>query len=264
MHPARVVKKASRAARTTHARARAADGTTIAWTLWSRPSPELVVLAPGFWRVRLSQENRYLAEHLVRRGYDVATLDFRGHGESTGRYSFGRSEFLDLAAVLQELVGEDRPYARFTLVGLSMGGTIAAETLARDPELPCRALIMVSSPADVAALRPKPWRPGALRHFRLRHAVRVPRIDPRSAFGAKVRAQAAVARLTIPKLLVTSERDWLVDPEQGRALAMAAAPPVDYVHFDLPGDLHADALVRFAPTRLLRVLDRWLARHAPA
>ena len=66
------------------------------------------------------------------------------------------------------------------------------------------------------------------------------------------------------KLLVTSERDWLVDPEHGRALARAAAPPVDYVHFDLPGNLHADALVTFAPTRLLRVLDRWLARHAPA
>jgi hypothetical protein len=123
---------------------------------------------------------------------------------------------------------------------------------------------MVSSPADVSALRPKPWRPGALRQLRLRHAVRVPRIDPRAAFGAKLRAEAAVSRLTIPKLLVTSERDWLVDPEHGRALAVAAAPPVDYVHFDLPGNLHADGLVTFAPARLLRLLDRWLARHSPA
>jgi hypothetical protein len=122
---------------------------------------------------------------------------------------------------------------------------------------------MVSSPADVGTLRPKPWRPGALRQVRLRHAMKVPRIDPRSAFGAKTRAEAAVARIAIPKLLVTAERDWLVDPSQGRALLAAAAPPVDYVHFDVPGDLHADALVKFAPHRLLRVLDRWLDRHAP-
>ena len=67
----------------------------------------------------------------------------------------------------------------------------------------------------------------------------------------------------MPKLIVTAESDWLVDPSQGRELAERAAPPVDYVHFDLPGSLHADALVKYVPLTLLRVLDRWLARNAP-
>jgi hypothetical protein len=69
--------------------------------------------------------------------------------------------------------------------------------------------------------------------------------------------------LEIPKLIVTAKGDWLVDPSHGRALAKAAAPPVDYVHLDLPGSLHADALVRYVPLSLLRLLDRWFAANAP-
>ena len=62
---------------------------------------------------------------------------------------------------------------------------------------------------------------------------------------------------------LSSKGDWLVDPSHGRLLAESAAPPVDYVHLDLPGSLHADALVKFVPLTLLRVLDRWFARWAP-
>jgi pimeloyl-ACP methyl ester carboxylesterase len=97
----------------------------------------------------------------------------------------------------------------------------------------------------------------------LRHALRMPRVAIRHLGGPKPRASDAVATLSMPKLIVTAESDWLVDPSQGRRLAEQAAPPVDYVHLDLPGSLHADALVKYVPLTLLRVLDRWLARNAP-
>jgi pimeloyl-ACP methyl ester carboxylesterase len=231
-----------------HRRAPASDGVAIAYTLWRRPARELLILAPGFWRVRLNRENLFLGEHFLRRGYDVAALDFRGHGDSGGGYAFGAS---------------DKLYARFSVLGLSLGGSIAAQALALRPELPCRALAMVSSPSDVSRLRPKPWKAGALRQVRLRHAVRVPRIAAASLRGRRPRAAEAIASLTMPKLIVTSEGDWLVDPAQGRELAAQAASPVEHVHLDLPGSLHADGLVKFVPVQLLRVLDRWFALHSP-
>ena len=67
----------------------------------------------------------------------------------------------------------------------------------------------------------------------------------------------------MPKLIVTSTDDWLVDPSHGRALARSAADPVEHVHLDLPGSLHADGLVKFVPVRLLRILDRWFEENAP-
>jgi pimeloyl-ACP methyl ester carboxylesterase len=247
----------------THRRAPAGDGVSIAYTLWRQPSPELIVLAPGFWRVRLARENLFLVHHFLRRGYDVAALDFRGHGDSDGRYAFGDSEHYDFHAVIEELAGEGRLYERFAVLGLSMGGSIAAHTLALHPHLPCRALAMISSPSDLRRLRPKPWKAGAFRQVRLRHALKVPRVAGRSLARGKPRASDAVAALAMPKLIVTSEGDWLVDPSHGRALAESAAGPVDYVHLELPGALHADGLVKFVPAKLLKVLDRWFDENAP-
>lgn len=247
-----------------HGRAAAHDGVSIAYTIWRRPSRELIVLAPGFWRVRLARENLYLGEHFLRLGYDVVALDFRGHGDSGGGYAFGATEDRDFLAVVDELVGEGRPYERFAVVGLSLGGSIAAHALARRPDLPCRALVMISSPDDLRALRPKPWKSGALRQVRLRHTVRVPRLSANETLrGRKPRAAESVAALTIPKLIVTAEADWLVDPSHGRSIAAAAASPVEHVHLELGGALHADGLVRFVPLSLLRLLDRWLKENAP-
>jgi pimeloyl-ACP methyl ester carboxylesterase len=248
---------------TLHRRAQASDGVSIAYTLWRRPARELIVLAPGFWRVRLGRENLFLATHFLRRGYDVVTLDFRGHGDSGGGYAFGLSEHGDFLAVIDELVGAGRLYPRFSVLGLSMGGSIAAQALATRPDLPCRALAMISSPADPRALRPKPWKLGAIRQVRLRHAMRVPKLAPRAFREPWPRAADAMSSLPFPKLVVTSAGDWLVDPSQGRTLAEASAAPVEHVHLELPGSLHADGLIKAVPVRLLRVLDRWFAKNAP-
>ena len=246
-----------------HRRTPASDGVSIAYTLWRRPASELMVIAPGFWRVRLARENLFLANHFLRQGYDVAVLDFRGHGDSGGGYDFGAAEHRDFHAVLDDLVGPKKMYRRFSVLGFSLGGSIAAQALSLRPELPCRALALVSSPADLSRLRPKPWKAGAIRQVRLRHALRIPRIGAKAWTARKPRASEALASLSMPKLIVTSEGDWLVDPSQGRALAASAAAPVEHVHLDLPGSLHADGLVKFVPVRLFRVLDPWFARHAP-
>lgn len=246
-----------------HRRVRTQDQVPIAYTWWRAGSRELVILAPGFWRVRLARENLFLAQSFLRRGYDVVAFDFRGHGDSGGAYTFGAHEALDLAAVVEQLVGRGLPYASFSVIGLSMGGSIAADALARFPHWECRALAMISSPADVAAVRPRPWKPGAIRQVRFGQVARMPRLAARTLLARKPRAAEAISRLTMPKLIVSAEGDWLVDPSHGRTLAEAAAPPVDYIHLDLPGSLHGDALVKFVPLRILRLLHGWFAKNAP-
>jgi alpha-beta hydrolase superfamily lysophospholipase len=109
---------------------RTADGVTIAYTWWRRPSPEIVVLAPGFWRVRRARENLYLATHFVRRGYDVVSIDFRGHGESGGAYTFGPSETHDFHASRD--LGVKEAY-RASRCWASCWRLIAAEAVARHP-----------------------------------------------------------------------------------------------------------------------------------
>ena len=102
-----------------------------------------------------------------------------------------------------------------------------------------------------------------MRQVSLRNVVRMPRLSASKLLARKRSVPDSLSRLAFPKLIVTAEGDWLVDPSHGRILAEAAAPPVEHVHLDLPGSLHADALVRHVPLKLLRVLDRWFAANAP-
>jgi pimeloyl-ACP methyl ester carboxylesterase len=239
---------------------RSADGTKIAISHYESGSENLLLLAPGFWRRRSDREIVLVATHFSRAGYDVATIDFRGHGESDGRYTFGREEWRDFVALAETFPGSHRA---FGAVGFSMGGAIAAEAMLQRPDFPFRALVMVSSPADFARLRPRPWKPAAWKMMGVRRALAPPRVDWRTFPLAKPRAEDAVEKLTVPKLIVTFENDWLVNPSHGDRLFRSAAAPVERVHLTVGNSLHAEAVVRFAPVSFLRVLTEFLNRRFP-
>ena len=240
---------------------RSDDGTRIMTTHYETGSENLLVLAPGFWRRRKDREIVFLATHFSRAGYDVATLDFRGHGDSGGKYTFGREEWRDFLALAASFPGTHRSIGA---IGFSMGGAIAAEAMVRGPELPFRALVMVSAPADFARLRPRPWKPAAWKMMGVRRALGPPRVDWTTFPKEKPRAEDAVEQLTLPKLIVTLENDWLVNPSHGDRLFRSAAAPVERVHLRVGKSLHAEAVVRFAPVSFLRVATDFLKRRFPA
>ena len=103
---------------------RSADGLRLSAIL-DRPEragsagSSFVLLLPGFWRRAESTRIRWLALEFARR-WPVITLDFRGHGESQGAFTFGQLEHLDVEAALA--AARERGLNRVALVGLSMGG----------------------------------------------------------------------------------------------------------------------------------------------
>lgn len=103
---------------------------------------QLVVCVPSLGDVR--GEYRYLVPELVKAGYRVATMDVRGHGEtSTGwdDYSVaGIGE--DILALIRELGGESA-----IVVGTSMGGGAAIWSAVEAPEL-VKGMILVDPFVD--------------------------------------------------------------------------------------------------------------------
>ncbi len=89
----------------------------------------LVVASPGMGDLRGSF--RFLAPDLVEAGYRVATVDLRGHGESsTGWPTYDESAVADdLLALVEHLGGPA------VLVGSSYSGGAAVVAAARRPEL---------------------------------------------------------------------------------------------------------------------------------
>jgi pimeloyl-ACP methyl ester carboxylesterase len=77
------------------------------------------------------------ASDLQRRGYNLLLLDFRGHGESEGRYvTYGDRETEDVQAALEYLQARgDVDMEHIGLMGLSLGAITAIIAAARLPQI---------------------------------------------------------------------------------------------------------------------------------
>lgn len=167
-----------------------------------------VVACHGLTASKDSDKYLLLGRELPRAGLALARFDFRGAGESTGREDETTiaTRIEDLSAVLAALGSHPRLDGRFGLLGSSLGGFVAL-FVARERGLP---VVTWNAPSDLSGLAERPDAPppgGPLR--------------AELAAGTHRRAPAGVAR----HLVIQGDRDEVVDPEHGRALYEAGAPP---------------------------------------
>ncbi|MGQ0651593.1 MAG: alpha/beta hydrolase, partial [Betaproteobacteria bacterium] len=126
----------------------AAEGTPRGIALVAHPHP----LYGGTLDNKVVQT---LARACVEAGYEAWRPNFRGVGESEGRYDEGRGELQDLAAVAGSL--SERV---LVLAGFSFGGAMAAQLAARRE---CEGLVLVG-PAVTSFEVPAPQVPCLVIH----------------------------------------------------------------------------------------------------
>ena len=83
------------------------DGSIAYDLVGEGPSAPFVLCAPGMGDLR--GEYRFLVPRLVAAGYRVATIDLRGHGQSTAAFAdySPRAVGTDLVALIDELRGSE-------------------------------------------------------------------------------------------------------------------------------------------------------------
>ena len=141
----------------------------IAYDVTGAPTAPLVVCLPAMGELRSSY--RHLVPLLVERGFRVACLDLRGHGDSDATFTSYDDEALasDALALVAELGGPAH------LVGNSMGAGAAVVAAARRPADVLGLVLVgpfVRDPAmsrlGTAAYRlmlSKPWGPAAFMSY---------------------------------------------------------------------------------------------------
>ena len=198
-----------------------ADHTRLYWQRYRPPSPRatVAVLHGGG-----DHSGRYpaLTTALVRAGFEVALVDFRGHGQSDGRrwHVDTFDDYLaDLDAFLARLCQDgyvlSSPYLRLALRPPWLK-VLGARLLGRlVPWLP------VATGLEVAQLTSDP----ELQAWTARDPLYGRTTTPRW-FRESGRAQAAVlagaARLAAPLLVLAAGADRIADPEASRALVARA------------------------------------------
>lgn len=215
-----------------------------------------LVICPGWFQSKDTPTFRRLSEALAAT-YDVLAMDFRGHGRSSGLYTFSARESEDLETVLRWAEGH---YARLGLIGFSLGGAIAINTLVRyRPGV--RTLVTIGTPASFEAIEFKFWTPTALR-------TGLRGLEPGAGcrFGypllAKERPVDNLARLhDLPILVIHGARDAIVGCRHAEWLYAAANPPKQLEI--VPDGGHAEALFRERPAWFLERLGAWLRETLP-
>ena len=212
-----------------------------------RPGDDAVLLLPGFHRRAETPTHLSMAQRLAARAA-VYSLDFRGHGRSDGRYAFGLREEEDVLAALAFLRAAGRK--RIYVVGLSMGGYVAAKTLgARPDDYPeVQALAVISAPARWSEVYPRlDLRVPLMARTPRRERARRPRISYRSVFGPRREAADVVGALGdrgVGLQVHHHRKDWLIRFEHGRDLFDQARDPREFHEYGGDGRIdHADALV---------------------
>lgn len=239
----------------------AADGVRLgAWVVLPSGTPRGVVMVQHGYGTCRADPLPFISL-ACRGGYAAVSVDFRGHGESGGRCTFGREERLDVLAALGAIRAhpalQGLPVA---YLGISLGAAVGILTAASEPAI--RAVIADSSYARLG--------PMVSRYQRLGYHL------PEAPFGwvtgvclavalrtplASLDPVRAVGRLSPrPLLVIHGEGDASIPASHARDLYQAAGGPKEL--WVVPGAAHVASIYQADleyPQRVLAFLAKHLA-----
>ena len=235
------------------------DGTPLAgWFIPAgEPDRPSVILMDGYGQSRASLLPQ--ASYLHAAGYNVLLFDFRGTGASSGSFTFGIKEPLDVRGAVDYLLEQPGVAQDGVAVqGISLGASIAILAAAEDARI--RAVVAESAFTSLHAMIKQDF-------TRYSHLPRVPFASLAVAWMqwrtggsvADVNPLRAVTRLDDrPLLLISDSRDEIVPTGSAERLFSAAAEPKEL--WTVEGTEHANGFWVFPHAYQTHVL-RFYGRH---
>ena len=214
---------------------------------------KVVILAHGFFNAKDAYLFREIAKALTV-NYDVVAFDFRGHGKSSGLFTWTARECADLQAVIAYV--KKCKYASIGLMGFSLGAAISLIEAAQNPDI--KTVIAVSAPYDFWKIDYHFWKPGMLDDLKLNlgHKARGKGIRPGHPWESKVAPIDIVDRISPrPVLFIHGNEDWLINVRHSRQLYDKAKQPKKIVILEKVG--HAETMFDQHPDLLMETCLDW-------
>jgi pimeloyl-ACP methyl ester carboxylesterase len=227
------------------------DGHRIALNHYDNQHNRCLIIAPGWAMCKDCHPFVSLAE-AFQTHMDVIVMDFRGHGRSSGCFTFTANEPHDLVAVVNYA---RQRYNTIALMGFSLGAATAIIHCATHNDV--QVLIAVSAPTEFTRIENHFWKPAAFmntfKKFRLSERRN---IRPGRPFHPKQAPVDVVERLRLPTLYVAGTDDPTVHEWHTRTLFEATPCIKDYVVFEQGH--HAEDLFLKTPELFIQHCQTWI------
>jgi len=192
------------------------DHQKIAYRHYQGGHDKVIVIVHGFYNSKDAVLLKQLADSLTDR-YDVLMFDFRGHGKSSGLYTWTSREGQDLLVALDFVEGK---YKNVGMIAFSLGASIAINTLSRGNKV--NSLICVSAVSDPNRVDYQFWK------LNLKSDLVYTLFTAEGWKGRGFRAGPFwlkkekpidnVAKLNSSILFIHGEKDWVIKPWHSQAL----------------------------------------------
>lgn len=229
---------------------RAEDGIKIAANQYKTGHDEVIIIAHGWF---MTKDSKYFIDmaNVFCQNFDVITMDFRGHGKSSGTYTFTSKEPKDLKAVVEYAKSK---YKKVYLLGFSLGGALVLIHGATEKNVD--KIIAVSAPHSFIKIENHMWKRGAwLQSMRKLELKRFLSIRPSIIIGKKTRPIDIVDKIKVPTLFIAGELDPTVHCWHCEALFNKAKCEK---HYELFKDcFHAEDLFIQERERFISICQNW-------
>ena len=133
------------------------DNIKIAINYINNENESVVIICPGWFMTKDSKAFLKMSNDLSKY-FDIITMDFRGHGKSSGFYTFSAKEESDLKTVID--YAKSNNYEQIHLLGFSLGGALVllqGEKTSNE----ISKIITVSTPSEFYKIENRMYSPDA-------------------------------------------------------------------------------------------------------
>src|SRR3989338_7031837 len=202
-----------------------------------------IVIAHGFFQSKETNTFKKIEKDLSD-NFDIISMDFRGHGKSTGLYTFSALEKEDLKTVLDHA---HKHYKKVGVLGFSYGGSIAILEQAEFKNID--SLLCVSSPMASEEVEFVWWTPDAIR-LGLKGLEAGAGVRPGNPYMKKVRPMDVVAQVCpTPIFFIHGGKDPTVSQRHSETMHALAKEP-KRIHL-IPEASHVEEIYRQYPAEFI-------------
>lgn len=230
------------------------DNVEIALEHFKNGFGSLIIVCPGFFNSKKNNGIRKAID-IVSGSHDVMIFDFRGHGESGGKFTWTAKEPLDLEAVLDYAAGSG--YEKIGLLSFSLGAAVSIIVAAKRPEI--KSMVLISTPYSFWDINYHFWEPEMLSDLKANIGCnwegKGAKID--HVFIDKERPIDVIPAIKDTAILfIHGAKDWVIKDYHSKKLYNSAT--VNEKKLEIINDgLHAERLIEQYPEMMKELISSW-------